>query len=137
MALLPDFRIRELALKENIVTPEEVMEGYTRAIRFDPRKLYDEDGELKQVIDLDDDTALELVGLKVNETVIQGGDKDDQEVILKRTHKYKLPDKRANRADVKKVFGMDAPDKMEHSGEVDVKTHTMDSDALKKAMGKK
>jgi phage terminase small subunit len=102
---------KQLAKKENIASVEEIMEGYTRDIRFDPRKLYGDDGHLKDVPDLDDDTALGLAGLKVTETVVLS---DKKTKVIKRVYEYKLPDKKANRDSMKKVFGMDAPEKINH-----------------------
>ena len=40
-----------------IAGPEELLEEYTKIIRFDPRKLVDKNGKFKELKDLDDDTA--------------------------------------------------------------------------------
>ncbi len=102
---------KRLSKLPNIASPEEVLEGYTRDTRFDPRKLYDADGNLKPVVELDDDTALALSGLEIEDHVLSSG---ENEVVLKRKYKYKLPDKKGNRDSLGKHYGMFI-DKKEHS----------------------
>lgn len=48
-------------------TAEMVIQELGRAVFFDPRKLYNADGSLKRVVDLDDDTAGALTGFEVTE----------------------------------------------------------------------
>lgn len=78
-----------------IATPEEVLEGYTRDIRFDPRKLYNKDGSLKKITELDDETALALQGVEI----VNGPEGTT-------THKVKMPDRRQNRDSLSKYHGL-------------------------------
>lgn len=48
------------------VTQERVIAEYARIAFFDPRKLYDENGNLKPVTDLDEDTAAVLQSIDQN-----------------------------------------------------------------------
>jgi len=88
----------------DIADVAEVLAGYTRDIRFDPRKLYDEFGQMKDVKDLDDATALSLAGMDINETITESD--DGQKTVLKRSIKYKYPDKIKNRDSLGKHFGI-------------------------------
>jgi len=94
----------ELAQRPDIATPEEVLAGYTRDIRFDPRKLYDESGILKDVKDLDDDTALAIAGFEISEKIAESN--GGQDTTCFRNFKYKLPDKKANRDSLAKHLGL-------------------------------
>jgi len=94
----------ELAQRPDIATPEEVLAGYTRDIRFDPRKLYDESGILKDVKDLDDDTALAIAGFEISEKIAESN--GGQDTTCFRNLKYKLPDKKANRDSLAKHLGL-------------------------------
>lgn len=101
----------ELQIMPDIADAEEVLRGYTRDIRFDPGKLFDEDGQPKDIQDLDDDTRLALAGLKVKVREIG----QNPPVIL-RTYEYKFPDKRATRETMAKHLGWVAPEKKELTG---------------------
>lgn len=60
---------RKLAptLKRLEITKERVLEEIARVAFLDPRKFYREDGSLKLVPELDDDTAAALAGMEVEE----------------------------------------------------------------------
>lgn len=49
----------------SLITTERVLREYARIGFFDPRKLYDESGNLKKITDLDDDTAAAITGIDV------------------------------------------------------------------------
>ncbi len=124
-----------LAEISTIATPEEILKGYTRDIRFDPRDLYDDNGNLMSVSDLEDDPALSLAGIKVTETIILG--KDGEDKVVKRTTDYKLPDKKANRDSMGKTYGMFIDRKEltgKDGGPVEVKGHGMDLEKLREVM---
>jgi len=57
-------KLHDKVLKMQSITIAEVIEGLKRIAMFDERKLYNEDGTLKHVKDLDDDTALALNSIK-------------------------------------------------------------------------
>lgn len=52
---------------------DEVRANLARVLRFDPRKLFNRDGTMKQIHELDDDTALCLTAIEVVETVGANG----------------------------------------------------------------
>jgi phage terminase small subunit len=68
VSALIDHRRREL-LAASRLTTEELAKDLARTIRFDPRKLYRDDGTLRPIHELDDDTALCLTGMEVTTTV--------------------------------------------------------------------
>lgn len=104
----------ELKAQGKIADPQEILEGYTRDLRFDPRKLFDaETVSFKDLTDLDDDTALSLAGFKIHETILESN--DEKGTVLKRTIEYKLPDKKSNRDSLSKIHGLFA-DKLEVTG---------------------
>lgn len=61
--------LREKA-KQNpkIMTVEDILKEYTKIIRFDPKKLFDEEGNYKEYKDLDKDTARALKVYKVSKS---------------------------------------------------------------------
>lgn len=69
------------------ITHERVLREYARLAFFDPRKLFDEDGNPKHITDLDDDTAAALIGLDVAKEV------DEDTEAITHTKKYKLANK--------------------------------------------
>lgn len=69
------------------VTQERVLKEYARIGFLDTRKLYDEDGQLKNIHDLDDDTAAAVVGIEVDE--IKAG-----QATTAKTKRVKLADKK-------------------------------------------
>lgn len=96
-------RREELAAQFRL-TSEDVLKSLARAIFFDPRKLFNADGSLKQVKDLDDDVALELEGYDFERLDRKGVGR-----ILK--SKFDFPKKSAVREQAMKFFGMFAKDK--------------------------
>lgn len=78
----------------------KVLREYERIAFFDPRKLHSDDGNLKHILDLDDDTAAGIAGVEVyvERTTRKGkpdesGDADNVQEISK-THKIKFADKK-------------------------------------------
>jgi phage terminase small subunit len=108
-SLLKDPRIQELIAKARLrlesksLTPEKLLESYLRDINFDPRRLYDENGVLKDVTGLDDDTAMALAGADIFEHITE--DNQGKSTVMRRGVKYKFPDKRANRDSVARMLG--------------------------------
>lgn len=89
------------------LTTENVLRNMAQALFFDPRKLYNEDGSLKRVIDLDEDTAMALAGLEVVEMeggMAVGGEGGVQHVPMY-TKKLKWLDKNAAREQANKHLG--------------------------------
>lgn len=71
---------------------DEVLAGLANVARFDARKLFNEDGSFKGVTAIDDQTALAIAGIEIEET-IQVADSDGAEVIKTRTTKIKANDR--------------------------------------------
>lgn len=92
----------------DIATAEEVLAGYTRDMRFDPRKLCDAEGVPKKLNELDDNTALALAGLSVSDrTTTKGG-------VTTRfiSSDYKFPDRQRARDSLARHMGLlEDPDK--------------------------
>jgi phage terminase small subunit len=91
-------RRRELLDKAKL-TSEEVLISMAHAVRFDPRKLYRDDGTLKAVHELDEATAMALTALEVTEESNPKGGK------VTVTRKLRWLDKNAAREQAHKHFG--------------------------------
>lgn len=113
--------------KKTEITRERVLQEYAKLAFFDPRKLFDEDGNPKKITELDDDTAGAIAGLEVNSMQIKGeaavkdadADEDEppeQRDVLSVVRKYKISDKRAALDSIAKHLGMFAPIKHEVTG---------------------
>ena len=94
------------------ITLERVQKEYARLAFLDIRKAFDEEGRLKPIHELDDDTAAAILGLEV-ETLFDGKGQDRE--IVGRLHKIKLSDKRASLDSIAKLFGW-VVDKKEVTG---------------------
>ncbi len=82
-------RQKELSKKTSI-TQERVLLEYAKIAFFDPRKLFQDNGQPKDITTLDDDTAGALAGLDVLEEY-EGRGRDREFVGY--TKKYKIADK--------------------------------------------
>jgi phage terminase small subunit len=100
------------------ITQDRVLQELARVAFFDIRKLYRDDGSLKQPHELDDDAAAVLQGVDVVEMAggmkIDAGDGDMQHVPMY-TKKTKIPDKVAALGLAMRHLGM-LKDKVEHTG---------------------
>ena len=85
--------------KRTEITIDAVLNEYRKLAMFDVRKLYNDDGSIKSVSDLDDDTAGAIIGIEV----IEGE--------FTNTKKVKLSDKKGALDSICKVLGFNAPDK--------------------------
>lgn len=90
------------------IDQDRVLQEYARLGTYDIRKLYDEKGRLKNVHELDDDTAAAISAIDVTAVKDQDG---DYETIKK----YKLADKKGALDSVAKHLGMFV-DRHEHTG---------------------
>ena len=75
------------------ITADRVLEELGKLAFFDPRKFFRADGSLVPVLELDDDTAMALAGLEVNE-LFEG--KGDEREMVGYAKKFKLADKGQN-----------------------------------------
>lgn len=97
-------RRAELAEKLELNT-ETVMRSLVQALHFDPRKLYNADGSLKAVLELDDDTAMCLQAVEVSEAA-GGAITGDGQLVPLQTKKIKWLDKNSARDQAARVLGM-------------------------------
>lgn len=67
-------RRREL-ISATKLTTDELAQNLARSVRFDPRRLYNADGTLKGLHELDDETAMCLTGIEVTTTTDAAGAK--------------------------------------------------------------
>ena len=82
-------RSQKIAQKVEL-TQEMIFQQTARIAAFDIRKLYNEDGSLKAVHELDDDTAAAIAGLEVNDLFEGLGKSRD---YIGHVRKYKIADK--------------------------------------------
>jgi phage terminase small subunit len=68
-----------------------LVERWRRIIEFDVRKLFDADGRLKPVSELDDDTAFVISAIDVSLTKLRGADQD--QIVEEVTRKFRALDK--------------------------------------------
>ena len=100
--------------KRTEISQDRVLKEYARLGFFDPRKLFNEDGSPKSIVELDDDIAAAIAGLDVIE--IWEGKGEDRHFVgyLK---KYKLADKKGALDSVARHLGM-FNDKIELNGNI-------------------
>lgn len=90
------------------------MADIARTLRFDPRKLYNDDGSMKSIKDLDDATAACLTGIEV---VIQKGTENDETPLY--VKKVKWEGKAVARDQAMRVFGMFEKDNKQKASDLE------------------
>lgn len=91
----------EAKTTENVeITNEMILNEYKKLAFFDIRKLYNEDGTLKEITELDDDSAAVVAGMDVSVLF----DKNDKTPALLK--KIKLSDRKAALDSLAKIKGM-------------------------------
>lgn len=99
-------REEELRAKYRLTT-DDVIKSLSQALHFDPAKLYNEDGSLKKVTELDEDTRMALAAIEVVE--MAGGAKiggEGAEHVPMYTKKLKWLDKNTTREQAMKHLGL-------------------------------
>lgn len=91
------------AQQKTQITAEEILESMARDVRFDPAKLYRDDGSMKGMLELDQDTRLALRGIEFDEIGLGEG---ENRKVIGRTAKVKFPEKTAAREQGFKHFGL-------------------------------
>lgn len=81
------------------ITQERVLQEYAKIAFFDPRRMFNDDGTLKQISQLDDDVAAVIGGIDV---VVDKSDKDEPDY----TKKIKLIDKKGALDSIARHLGM-------------------------------
>lgn len=102
-------RIKELkdeTAKRNTLVVDDILREIRRVATFDPRKLFDEHGNLKPVHELDDDTAAAIGSLEVAEMF--GGESKEEggRAIIGLTKKFKAWDKNAALSNAARILGL-------------------------------
>jgi len=92
--------LQQALLEKHALKADDVMRQLGAIIRFDPRKLYREDGSLKDVAELDEDTAAALSGFEITVESTRGAKskrnkKDADSDDIEYTKKIKWHDKNA------------------------------------------
>ena len=82
------------------ITADKVLKEFAKLAFFDPRKLFDDKGNPKDITELDDDTAAALAGLDVVQDI------DPDTGITSYTKKYKLASKQAALDSLGRHLGM-------------------------------
>lgn len=95
--------LREKSSMRNEVTVERVLQERARLAFHDVRKFFNEDGTLKAIHELDDDTAAALAGMEIDSIGVKG-----KPII--RTAKIKLADKDKSLTALEKHLGMYSDD---------------------------
>jgi phage terminase small subunit len=99
--------------KRTDITKERILAEYAKIGFFDPRKLLDDDGRVKNISELDDDTAGAIGGVEFEERVIQEGGEELE--VVSRVKKIKITDKRGALDSMAKHLGMFV-ERHEHTG---------------------
>ena len=97
------------------ISAEKVLQELARLAFLDPRKFYNENGGLKHVTELDDDTAACLAGMEVEDLFDWNGEEKEQTGFCR---KIKFADKGANLERLGRYLKL-FTDKVEHSGIVE------------------
>ena len=101
--VLAQIEQRQAELRKKFeLTTESVLNNLRQTLHFDPRKLYDEHGNLKPVHELDDDTAMALTGL---EQIEEFSGRGTARVHVGMTKKVKWVDKNVARDQANKILG--------------------------------
>jgi len=85
------------------ITQDRVLKEYARLAFFDPRKFFDENGDIKAITNLDDDTAACVAGMDVLTKYTKDKDGDVGPETIK---KIKLADKKGALDSVARHLGM-------------------------------
>lgn len=91
---------RDKLARKTEITQERVLREYARIAFFDPRKMFDADGNPLSIAELDDDTAAAIAGLDVVQEV------DKETGVASFTKKYRIANKIGALDSVAKHLGM-------------------------------
>lgn len=104
--------------KRTEITQDRVLQEYAKLAFLDPRRFYDEDGNLIPVHKLDGDVAAALAGMDVAEINVEG-------VQVGQTKKIKFSDKKAALDSVARHLGMFTDkSEVEHKGKLEHEVST-------------
>lgn len=103
--------LNEQTASELQITKQKVLDGYRKLAFYDPRKFYDDKGELIPVLELDGDTAFALAGFEVTEEWAED-EKTKKRFVVGQTKKIKMSDRRGALDGIAKMLGYNAPTKV-------------------------
>lgn len=102
------------------ITQDRVLQEYASLAYFDARKLFNDDGSVKKLSELDDETAAAIIGMEIEEIGL--GD-----TVIGTTKKVKIADKKGALDSVARHLGM-FNDKLHLKGGIDHKHTISDED---------
>lgn len=105
----------EARSKRTEITQDRVLKEYARLAFFDPRKFFDETGEIRAIVDLDDDTAACVAGMDVLTKYSKDRDGDVTPETIK---KIKLADKKGALDSVARHLGMFEKDNLQNKVDI-------------------
>lgn len=108
---------QDKAKNKHNLTEERVLSQLSRIVNFDPRKLFDEKGELKLISELDDETASAIASIEVTQE-FEGKGKTLK--LIGYTKKIKAWDKNAAIDKAMKHLGLFERDNEQQVGKVNV-----------------
>lgn len=85
---------------------ERIIREFQRIAFFDPRNLFNKDGNLKRIIDLDDDSAAVIASFEVTSLYKKAVDSGNQELISEVLKKLKHVDKKGALDSLSRIQGM-------------------------------
>lgn len=100
--------------QRNAVTVDRIIQGLAGIAFYDPRKFFNEDGSLKQITELDDETARALAGFDIDE--LWAGDGKGKDIVGS-TKKVRMVDRKGALDSLARINGM-FQDKVVVSGDI-------------------
>jgi phage terminase small subunit len=128
-------RISNTILEKVVIDRSWVLEKYRQFVEFDPRKMFDADGKILPVPELDDETALAITSFDMDCEVAfdkSEGDKKSDPVIHEYVKKVKAADKKGALDSIAKILGLFI-EKHEHTGKDGKPIETKDVSDLETA----
>lgn len=102
---------RQKTAEKLAISREKILQQYARLGFSDVRKFFDDNGQLKPITELDDDTAAALQGYEVEMRMLDGPDSPPVPVL-----KVKWADRKAALDAIMKAQGWNSAEKFEHTG---------------------
>lgn len=102
-------RIKELkdeTAKRNALVVDDILNEIRRVATFDPRKLFDEHGNMRPIHELDDDTARAIASVEVAELFGGESKQEGGRTIIGLTKKIKAWDKNAALSNAARILGL-------------------------------
>ena len=98
------------------ITQDRILQEYAKIAFLNPKQLFNNDGTLKGIHEIDDDTIAAINGVEVQQLFDGSGKEREQIGTL---HKLKIVDKKGALDSLAKIQGMFI-DKVEHSGKITI-----------------